>query len=266
MHDADALNALTARVNELARVCAQLGRENAELRSQVSALSARAVPTAGDTADDSRPGTWDFGLAERAARPSISRRSAVGVALAGAAAGIAGVTALTERSGHAGAPAGHTATAAEHSAAAGLTSVEIEATNTAPTATGSAVSATLSTVSAVVAGTNTNAGAGVAGTNTGTGPGVAGTSTGTGTGVAGNSKGTGPGVAAGNSGTGPGVRATSNHGRGGIFAGGAAQIQLTPAGSSHPKSGQRGDLYADDAGRLWYCKRTGASATWHQIA
>jgi hypothetical protein len=39
-----------------------------------------------------------------------------------------------------------------------------------------------------------------------------------------------------------------------------------PGGSSHPKSGKRGDLYADSKGRLWFCKSTGSRATWHQIA
>lgn len=70
-----------------------------------------------------------------------------------------------------------------------------------------------------------------------------------------------------NTSTGPGVEAASTSGRGGIFAGAAAaQIQLTPGRSSHPRSGQRGDLYADSAGRLWFCKTSGARATWHQIA
>jgi hypothetical protein len=56
-------------------------------------------------------------------------------------------------------------------------------------------------------------------------------------------------------------------GRGGIFAGQSAQVKLSPGSlSSHPKSGQRGDLYADKVGRLWYCKTGGTKATWHQIA
>jgi hypothetical protein len=210
MHDADAIDALTAKVNELARFCAQLSQENAELRHQVSALSALAAPAAGTLS-----GPQDLGqLAGRAATTRISRRAAVGVALAGAAAGIAGATALTERSGHADTPA-----AAASVASAELTAAEVAAAP--PTTTGSVISATLSTASPVVAGVNTS--------------------------------------------TGPGLHATSTAGRGGIFAGAAAQIQLTPAGASHPRSGQRGDLYADAAGRLWYCKATG-SAAWHQIA
>lgn len=56
-------------------------------------------------------------------------------------------------------------------------------------------------------------------------------------------------------------------GRGGVFAGAAAQLRLTPGTlASHPKSGQAGDLYADKTGRLWFCKAGGATATWHQIA
>lgn len=223
MHDAEAIDALTAKVNELARVCARLSRENAELRSQVSALTETAVPVPSAVA---RSGGQHAGLAERAATSRISRRAAVGVALAGAAAGIAGVTALSERNGH-DAPAAEATQATQ----AELTVEAVAAT--APTATGSLINGSLSSASAVVAGTNTNSGAGVAGSNTATGPGVHGTST---------------------------------HGRGGLFAGGAAQIQLSPAGSTHPASGQRGDLFADSAGRLWYCKTTGAKATWHQIA
>jgi hypothetical protein len=56
-------------------------------------------------------------------------------------------------------------------------------------------------------------------------------------------------------------------GRGGVFSGGAAQVQLTPGtGASHPKAGETGDLYVDKSARLWFCRKGGASATWHQIA
>ncbi len=74
-------------------------------------------------------------------------------------------------------------------------------------------------------------------------------------------------------GTGIGVQATGNTGvkatgsRGGVFFGSAAQVQLSPgSGSTHPRSGKRGDLYADKNGRLWFCKKGGTTATWHQIA
>jgi hypothetical protein len=84
-------------------------------------------------------------------------------------------------------------------------------------------------------------------------------------------KGSGPtGVRAAGSGTaGVGVNATGSGagGRGGIFAGAAAQVQLAPgSGRTHPRSGKRGDLYADGNGRLWFCKKTGNPALWHQIA
>jgi hypothetical protein len=72
-------------------------------------------------------------------------------------------------------------------------------------------------------------------------------------------------VNASNSSTGAGVQGTSKSGRGGIFGGGAAQVHLNPGGSSHPKSGEMGDLYADKSGRLWYCTKSGSKASWKQI-
>ena len=68
-----------------------------------------------------------------------------------------------------------------------------------------------------------------------------------------------------NTSTGAGVEGTSSGGRGGVFSGGAAQLQLTGGKSTHPKSGERGDLYADSAGRLWFCTKTGSKATWKQL-
>jgi hypothetical protein len=64
------------------------------------------------------------------------------------------------------------------------------------------------------------------------------------------------------------VNASSHAGRGGVFSSGAiAQLQLK-AGSraSHPTAGNRGDLYVDKSGRLWFCKTGGAHATWKQLA
>jgi hypothetical protein len=72
-------------------------------------------------------------------------------------------------------------------------------------------------------------------------------------------------VNASNSSSGAGVQGTSKSGRGGIFGGGAAQVHLDPAGSSHPRSGEMGDLYADKSGRLWYCTKSGSKASWKQI-
>jgi hypothetical protein len=63
------------------------------------------------------------------------------------------------------------------------------------------------------------------------------------------------------------VRAISKKGRGGVFSGPTAQVQLVPGpGATHPRTGGRGDLYVDNTGRLWFCKVGGNNATWHQIA
>ena len=100
-------------------------------------------------------------------------------------------------------------------------------------ATGVALSATADSTKPAVNSANSGAGAGVLGTSVG----------------------------------GPGVRGASTKARGGVFSGGAAQIQLQPGtGSTHPKGGVRGDLYADKTGRLWFCKKSGSTATWHQLA
>jgi len=279
MHDCAAIDALTAKVDELAQTCARLSRENAELGSQLSALFAvvgpagdvraariRAVdvqetaharePSAEEPASGTPDGRW---RANGTGTARISRRAAVSAALVGTAAGIAGVTAATERDARPPAELTTRTPTAQIAQIAARDATEAELTvadqAASPTATGSVISVTLSSASAVLAGTNTNSGAGVAGTNTGSGSGVAGIN-------AGN----GPGVSALNSSTGPGLQATSAHGRGGIFSGAIAQIQLNPGAASHPRSGRRGDLYADDNGRLWYCKKTGATALWHQIA
>lgn len=55
--------------------------------------------------------------------------------------------------------------------------------------------------------------------------------------------------------------------RGGVFSGSAAQVSLTPGSqSTHPVSGNQGDLYVDSTGALWFCKVGGDTATWTQIA
>jgi hypothetical protein len=81
--------------------------------------------------------------------------------------------------------------------------------------------------------------------------------TNTGTGAALNANNTGPGAC---------VQATSTNGRGGSFAGKAAQIQLVAGtGATHPTSGKTGDLYVDNTARLWFCKVGGTTATWVKI-
>jgi hypothetical protein len=64
-----------------------------------------------------------------------------------------------------------------------------------------------------------------------------------------------------------GVEGISGTGRGGLFSGGAAQVRLSPGVlAHHPISGEQGDLYSDSTGRLWFCKKGGAHATWKQVA
>ncbi len=119
MHDTGAIDELTAQVNELARFCAQLGQENIELRSQVSALSARqprAAAMPSPSASDS------VSLRELADR-GINRRT-VGVALAGVAAGVVGGGVLTVRVSRPVAASAGASTAAQVSAHVKLTAVE----------------------------------------------------------------------------------------------------------------------------------------------
>jgi hypothetical protein len=110
-------------------------------------------------------------------------------------------------------------------------------------------------------------------TNASNRPGIRGVSFGDGTGVQGHSGPSSPpatpantgvyGYATGGSG-GVGVHGKSQDGRGGVFEGSAAQLKLVAStASSHPTPGQRGDLFVDNQGRLWFCK-TGNS--WVQLA
>ena len=57
----------------------------------------------------------------------------------------------------------------------------------------------------------------------------------------------------------------SSKGRGGQFAGGAAQVRLVPGGT-RPTSGQTGDLFVDSGGHLNYCKSGGSIASWVRLA
>jgi hypothetical protein len=61
-----------------------------------------------------------------------------------------------------------------------------------------------------------------------------------------------------------GITARSTAGRGGLFSGFAAQMQLTPgSAATHPTSGQAGDFYVDTSARLWYCK---GGTSWVELA
>ena len=62
------------------------------------------------------------------------------------------------------------------------------------------------------------------------------------------------------------VAANTGSGVGGVFAGSAGQIQLTPGTTAgHPASGKHGALYADKRGRLWFCTKSGTRATWKEL-
>ncbi len=61
-----------------------------------------------------------------------------------------------------------------------------------------------------------------------------------------------------------GVRGASTRGRGGMFSGARAAVQLKPSSAaSHPASGSVGDLFVDRSGRLWFCK---GGSRWKQLA
>jgi hypothetical protein len=65
-------------------------------------------------------------------------------------------------------------------------------------------------------------------------------------------------------GSGPGLEALSAKGVGATFAGKTAQVQLVPSSdSSHPASGDAGQLFVDGARRLWYCR---GGNDWQQLA
>lgn len=64
--------------------------------------------------------------------------------------------------------------------------------------------------------------------------------------------------------SGIGVFGFSEQGRGGVFTGPAAPLQLTPStATTHPASGGAGDLFVDKSKRLWFCK---GGTTWKQLA
>jgi hypothetical protein len=85
-----------------------------------------------------------------------------------------------------------------------------------------------------------------------------------GIGVQGIALGSGGRGVVGSSSAGTGVQGTSSSGRGGIFTGGPAAIQLTPStASTHPASGQAGDLFVDAGHNLWFCK---GGSIWVKLA
>jgi len=277
MRDSAAFDVLTAKIDELARVCDRLGRENAQLRNEVSRLSGgarRVAPSAAVRMTDKVMGSGNFGhgatghgAGAHARRSSVSRRGFGLAAIASAAFAVLGSATLFAERGFL--PAARAATDPAQDAALETAPATVTLAN-GP----SVVNATLGTTFAAVMGSNTSTGAGTGGRNTGSGPGVYGQAA-TGAGVYGTSH-AGPGVFgyvsssseafyAVNSGAGPAIRAVSGHGRGGVFGGtSVAQIQLTPGGSTHhPASGSAGDFYVDHSARLWFCK---GGKTWKQLA
>jgi hypothetical protein len=112
--------------------------------------------------------------------------------------------------------------------------------------------------------------AAIAGVTSGAGPGLHGRGEGSGNGVWGEI-----GVATKaqsailgtTEGTGAAIEGRSIKGRGGVFQGKKAQVRLVASSATtKPSTGTRGDLFVDSSGRLWYCKTSGVSTGWVQLA
>ena len=100
--------------------------------------------------------------------------------------------------------------------------------------------------------TATNGYAAIYGITNGTGPAVFGEGLSAGNGTSGVARGTGSGV-----------YGQSDNGRGGRFNGKKAQLKLDPStATTHPSSGDAGDIFLDKSKRLWLCK---GGSTWVQI-
>lgn len=139
--------------------------------------------------------------------------------------------------------------------------------------TGHAVWATKNTSGHAVLGEHTvsnSSYAAIAGVTKGSGPGTYGRGDGTGNGVWGqitDSTKVQSAVRGSTAGSGAGVEGTSRMGRGGVFKGQAAQVKLIPSSATtKPATGQRGDLFVDSTGRLWYCKTANSTTGWTQLA
>jgi hypothetical protein len=112
--------------------------------------------------------------------------------------------------------------------------------------------------------------AALAGVTQGAGPGLHGRGEGTGNGVWGEVRGptkTQSAVLGTTTGTGAAIEGNSSAGRGGVFRGKKAQVRFVPSSATtKPTTGQRGDLFVDSSGRLWYCKTGGSVTGWKQLA
>jgi hypothetical protein len=133
-----------------------------------------------------------------------------------------------------------------------------------------------------VTGVTNGSGSAVGGVATGSGPALAGlVFGGTGPGIQAqilnktsaqpgldaSTNGTGPAVQGKATGSGIGLNGASTNGRGAVLSGGAAPAQLVPSSTAttHPTSGQTGDLFVDKTARLWFCTAGGTTATWKQV-
>jgi len=166
------------------------------------------------------------------------------------------------------ASSGETAVAASGTSvglsASGATAVAAEGSGAA----GVAVSALADSSQPTVKITNTGSGRALLVGGRGSLAAVYANNTGAGAAMYATAVGSDPAIDTSNQGAGPGLQAQSATGRGALFSGKAAQIQLTPGtGASHPTNGEKGDLYVDTSGRLWFCKLGGIHlATWVQVA
>jgi hypothetical protein len=114
--DAAAIDALAAKVNELAQTCDRLSIENAELRDQVYLLSAgTAAPAVSRPATEAVLDAPGRGQQRPALDAAVSRRT-IGKALGVAAAGVVGAAAFAELT-RSSDPASRTADAAREDAA-----------------------------------------------------------------------------------------------------------------------------------------------------
>jgi len=112
---------------------------------------------------------------------------------------------------------------------------------------------------AAIAGVTSNGGPGLHGRGEGTGNGVWGQ-------IADSAK-PQSAIIGTTEGTGAAIEGNSILGRGGVFKGKKAQVRLVASSAANkPSTGTRGDLFVDSTGRLWYCKTSGSTTGWKQLA
>jgi hypothetical protein len=206
----------------------------------------------------------------------VAASGATGVSASGTDIGVeaSGPTAVEANGGDVGiAASGQTAVSAQGQGTSGVavtaqahsSASTIEASNTGG---GQAVTATAVGGLAAVHAVNSGVGAALhAEAKSGTQAAVRANNLGTGSALSARAGGGQPAIQAFNSEKGTALSAASAKGRGALFTGSVAQIRLTPAArATHPTSGERGDLFVDKSGRLWFCKAGGSHAKWVQIA